>query len=98
MAQTVPWTEIAAVITIVIAIFGAAARQTQNLNKRIDDTREENRRRFDKSDKDSERAHAAIGNRIDGVDQAVNGLAREVSFLAGRRQGEADALARKEGK
>ena len=96
--QAMPWGEIFAVITIVIAIFGAATWQTHTFNKRIDDAREDSNKRFDKADRDSAEAHKNIGNRIDGVEQAVNGLAREVSYLAGRKQGEVDALTRKDEK
>lgn len=54
--------------------------------------------RFDKADKDSKEAHAAIGTRIEGVEKRVGSVestltnvAGDVKFLAGRIQGRQDA-------
>ena len=87
--QVLFWIEVVGAIAVVIAAVTGlySAIKHHNVDKR-----------FDKAERDSEKAHAAIGTRIDAVAQALNGLAREVSFLAGRRQGEADALARKDEK
>lgn len=88
-----------AAVASVIAAINGHNKATKDDLKKID-------QRFDEAKKENKEAHDKIGENIKGVQTRINdetakindrlhNMGLDLAFLAGRRQGEADALARK---
>lgn len=81
----------------IIVIIGTLV-STIVLYKQSRQERDNTNKRFDESKRDNEKAHAAIGKRIEGVEKRFDAnnatliqVAKDVAYIAGRMQGREDA-------